>query len=186
MLDEFQIDFDVNEPECDKNSRINNDTEEKKSGSDKLKDKTEIISLETDSSSDNKIENASHHNNGKTRIDIIDGFAIEYDEPEEEETLNEEKMLEKQITNLHNKSLKELDIIMRNLYDELLYDDMKYSSFNNYFYKLKVFKSNRTFNLDKSIIVSNCEDLRLELEVEKLFSTGNIGFIKWVLFNSST
>jgi hypothetical protein len=185
MLDDFQIDFDLNEPECNKNLRINNDSEEKKSGSDKLKDKTEIISLETDSCSDNKIDNPSHLNNGKTRIDIIDGFAIEYDEPEEE-TVNEEKMLEKQIYNLHNKSLKELDILMRNLYDELLYNDTKYTSFNNYFYKLKVFKSNRTFNLDKSIIVSNCEDLRLELEIEKIFSTGNTGLIKWVLFNSST
>lgn len=172
MLEELQIDFDVNEPECDKNLVINDNSHEKKSVSEKLKEKTEIISLETDSSSENKVEKLSSQNNAKTRIDIIDGFAIEYDEPDEEIT-SDEKVLEKEIKNLHNKSLRELDIIMRNLYDELLYNDIKYSAFNNYFYKLKVFKSSRTFNLDKSIIVSNCEHLRLELEVEKLFSTGN-------------
>lgn len=173
LLDEFQIDYEINDIETGRLKRITDEILEKKTFSENLKEKTEIVSLDTDSSCENKARNEVLKGTGKTRIEIIDGYSIEYNEPvDEEEEISEEKMLEKQINNLQNKSLAELDNIMRNLYDELLYNNIKYSCFNNYFYKLNVFKSNRTFNLDKSIIVSNCDELSKELEIEKIFSTG--------------
>ena len=139
----------------------------------------EIICL----SENNSIINTEKHVNqkrNKTKIDFIDGYAILSGDPVEEVIDDYENHVIKQIDEMNKHSDDQLDIIMRNLYDDLLYNDEKYSCISNYFYQLKSFKSNRNFNLEKCIIVSNCHGLN-ELEVEKIFSTGIKLFIfSWI------
>ena len=109
-----------------------------------------------------------------TKVDIIDGYKIVSGEPEdEEENVDDDtKKIKQQILDLEMESVSDLDFLMRNLYDEIIYDDEYYSCLCNFYFRQNIFKKNKKFNLNKSIIVSNADNFKNELIIEKLFSTG--------------
>jgi hypothetical protein len=110
------------------------------------------------------------------KLEYIDGYPIEETIIQKEgDQTNVESL---RTVDLERKSLIELDSLSRHLFDELFYDNEKFSFLTNFFYKLRIRKMNRVFDPDKSIII-DCKDSYppSELEIEKLFSNGKFYFI---------
>lgn len=112
-------------------------------------------------------ESPKKSSNKESLIVFQEKYQTQYNNISQNETSEDMQSLE-------NKSLRELDYILRKLQDEILYNNPKFSVISNFFVRTTMMKPNREIDSRRSIIVSFGRTIPpSELILEKIFCNGN-------------